>query len=90
MGRAAALTLTLTPITLTKARLRAAPALPSYHPSQARPELNGEIGLALRFAEDAGRWMVTRPNPNPNPDTDPDPDLDPPDPDFDPDPDPGP
>ena len=25
---------------------------------QARPELNGEIGLALRFPEGAGRWMV--------------------------------
>ena len=25
---------------------------------QARPELNGEIGLAMRFAEGAGRWLV--------------------------------
>jgi hypothetical protein len=25
---------------------------------QARPDLNGEIGLALRFAEEAGRWLV--------------------------------
>ena len=23
-----------------------------------RPELNGEIGLAMRFAEGAGRWLV--------------------------------
>jgi len=25
---------------------------------QARPDLNGEVGLALRFAPDSGRWLV--------------------------------
>ena len=24
----------------------------------ARPDLNGEIGLALKFASDSGRWLV--------------------------------
>jgi len=25
---------------------------------QARPDLNGEIGIALRFSEESGRWLV--------------------------------
>lgn len=25
---------------------------------QARPDLNGEVGVALKFVEDAGRWLV--------------------------------
>lgn len=29
---------------------------------QSAPQLNGEVGLALRFVEDSGRWLVRLPN----------------------------